>query len=169
MIHAASILFLTAALGAPSANDIQWQSSFEKTLEKAAAEKKVVFLAVNMDGEKANERMLEKVYTEKSVVELSKQTLNIVASTAEHSPADKPCSKFDGLYCLDHRKIDVAARKDILKTDDQGPVVAPQSVFIGPDGKVILSVPYEINANELEWCFVSALTKNDAALKLAMP
>ena len=82
MIHAASILFFTAALGAPAANDIQWQSSFEKTLEKAAAEKKVVFLAVNMDGEKANERMLEKVYTEKSVVELSKQTLNIVASTA---------------------------------------------------------------------------------------
>src|SRR6185436_21095190 len=85
MIHAASILFLTAALGAPAANDIQWQSSFEKTPPPAAAEKKVVFLAVNMDGEKANERMLEKVYTDKALIELSTHTLNLIASAAEHT------------------------------------------------------------------------------------
>lgn len=168
MIRAASLCFL-ALLASPAANDIQWQSSFEKTLEKAAADRKVLFLAVNMDGEKANERMVEKVYTDKAIVELSKSTLNIVASTAEHSTGDKPCSKFTGPTCLDHRKVDVAARKEILKTDDHGMVVAPQNVFIGPDGKVILSVPYEINAHELEWCFITALTKNDPALKLALP
>src|SRR6185436_12157965 len=120
MIHAASILFLTAALGAPAANDIQWQSSFEKTVEKAAAEKKVIFLAVNMDGEKANERIVEKVYTDKSIVELSQSTLNVVASAAEHASADKPCTRFKGMYCLDHRRNDTAARKEILIADADG-------------------------------------------------
>ena len=36
----------------------------------------------------------------------------------------------------DHRRIDTAARKDVLKTDAQGLVVAPQHIFLGPDGKV---------------------------------
>jgi HEAT repeat protein len=169
MIRATSLALLTALLAHPAGNDIQWQTSFEKTLERAAAEKKVVFLAVNMDGEKANERMLEKVYTDKGVLELSKSTLNLVASTGEHAAPDKPCPKFPGLYCLDHKKTDVAALAEILKTDAQGLTVAPQNVFIGPDGKVILSVPYEINAHELTWCFVTALSKNDPTLKLAMP
>ncbi|MDZ4773084.1 MAG: hypothetical protein SGI72_08105, partial [Planctomycetota bacterium] len=169
MIRAISIALLTALFVQPGAADIQWQTSFEKTLEKAAAEKRVVFLAVNMDGEKANERMLEKVYTDKEVVELAKLTLNVVASTGEHPADDKPCTKFGGMTCLDHKKVDVAARTEVLKTDALGMTVAPQNVFIGPDGKVILSVPNEINAHELEWCFVTALTKNDPALKLAMP
>jgi hypothetical protein len=129
----------------------------------------VIFLAVNMDGEKANERIVEKVYTDKSIVELSQSTLNVVASAAEHVPADKPCTRFKGMFCLDHRRNDTAARKEILIADADGLVIAPQHVFIGPDGKVILSVPYEIDAHELEWCFATALAKADPAGKAAMP
>lgn len=169
MIRATLLPLFLAFAAAPGANDIQWQTSFEKTLERAASEKKVVFLAVNMDGEKANERMLEKVYVDKAILELSKRTLNLAASAAEHASADKPCPKFEGLHCLDHRKVDTAARKEILKSDSQGLVVAPQHVFLAPDGKVLLSVPYEVSARELEWCFVTALQKADPAAKIAMP
>lgn len=169
MIRAPLIAFFLAVLPTPPAAEIQWQASFEKTLEKSAAEKKVVFLAVNMDGEKANERMLERVYAEKSIIELSQSTLNLIASAAEHAAADKLCPKFRGMFCLDHRRTDTAARKEVLKADDDGLVIAPQNVFIGPDGKVILSVPYEISASELEWCFVTALSKADPGAKVAMP
>jgi len=151
------------------AGDIAWTSGFEKTLERASAEKKVVFLAVNMDGERANDRMVEKVYRDKAVVELSARTLNLVASAAEHAKMDKDCPRFPGVRCQDHRRVDSAARKDVLKSDAQGLVLAPQHVFLGSDGQVILSVPYEIAADELVWCFVTALTKADPATAPAMP
>jgi hypothetical protein len=129
----------------------------------------VVFVAVNMDGEKANERMLAKVYTDKALIELSTHTLNLIASAAEHTSADKPCPKFEGLYCLDHRRIDTTLRKELLKPDSEGYVVAPQHVFLDPQGKVLLSVPYEVSTSELAWCFVAALHQVDPALAVAAP
>jgi hypothetical protein len=154
---------------APAAGGIAWQTSWDKTFERAAAEKKLVFLAVNMDGERANDRIVEKVYRDKHVQEMAGRTLNLVASAAEHAGIDKPCPRFDGVRCQDHRRVDTAARKDVLKADAQGLVVAPQHVFLAPDGKIVLSVPYEIDAGELVWCFVSALQKLDAASAPAMP
>lgn len=162
---AALLVLLPNAL----AGGIAWRSGFEKTLETAAAEKRIVFLAVNMDGERANDRMAEKVYADKQVVELSAKTLNLVASATEHAPLDKDCPRFDGIRCQDHRRVDTAARKDVLKADAEGLVIAPQHVFLGSDGQVILSVPYEISADELVWCFVTALQKADAATAPPMP
>lgn len=158
-------------LSAPSAlaGSITWQTDFEKALEEASAAKKVVFLAVNMDGERANDRMAEKVYRDKQVIELSTHTLNLVASLAQHALADKDCTRFDGLRCVDHRRVDTAARKDILKADMDGLVIAPQHVFLSGDGSVLLSVPYELTNDELAWCFVTALQKADAATAPPMP
>ena len=165
LLAVASLLVLPAV----SAPGIAWTSGFEQTLERAAAEKKVVFLAVNMDGERANDRMVEKVYRDKDVIELSARTLNLVASAAEHATMDKDCPRFPDVRCQDHRRVDTAARKDVIKADAQGLVLAPQHVFLGSDGKVLLSVPYEIAADELVWCFVTALTKADPATAPAMP
>ncbi len=166
-VRIATLLALAAAPAA--AGGIAWQTSWDKTLERAAAEKKVVFLAVNMDGERANDRMVAKVYTNKAVVELSARTLNLAASAAEHAPMDKPCPRFDGVRCQDHRRVDSGARKEVLKADSQGLVIAPQHVFLGPDQAVLLSVPYEITVDELVWCFVTALQRADAATAPPMP
>ncbi len=162
-------LLATLALSSSPAAEIAWLPSLEKARERALSEKKVVFLAVNMDGERANERMLEKVYTDKTVLELSTHTLNVIASASEHASGEKPCPRFPGITCMDHRRADSAARKELLKADLQGFVVAPQHLFLGPDGKVILSVPYEVSAAELEWCFATALQKAEPELKLALP
>jgi|688.fasta_scaffold01819_9 HEAT repeat protein len=138
---------------------IIWTPSLEKGLEQSKAEGKVLFLAVNMDGEAANDRMVKKVYTDKAVIEQSSRTLNIIASASEHAGAGKDCARFEGLTCMDHRRSDTVARQQFLKADAQGFVVAPQHLFLGPDGKVILSVPYEISAGELVWCFATAQAK----------
>lgn len=164
-------LVLTLLAGAPhhAADGVAWSKGWEDTLALAKEQRKVVFVAVNMDGEKANDRMVSKVYVDKSVAELSRATLNLVASAVEHAPAGKPCPRFDDLECMDHRRVDNMARKETLKPDAQGYVIAPQHVFLGPDGKVLLSVPYEIGANELSWCFVTALQKLDPAAAPPMP
>ncbi len=161
----ASLVFVSSV--APS--DIAWQKSWDDTLAQAKSQKKIVFVAVNMDGEHANDRLATSVYKDKSVVELSAQTLSVVASVVEHTSGDKPCPRFAGITCADHRRIDVTLRKDVLKPDAEGWVVAPQHVFLDPSGKVILSVPYEISASELAWCFVTALHTFDASSNVAMP
>jgi len=150
-----------ALLSSIVARDIEWQTSLEACLARAPAESKVVFLAVNMDGEPANERMAEGVYRDKTIVRLSERTLNAVASASPHPDWERPCPRFRGIACADHRLVDMQARERILEADGAGRVVAPQHVFLAPDGSVIFSVPYEITALELEWCLAKAILTVD--------
>lgn len=153
----------------PAAADIAWQSSYEKAIAAAKAEHKVVFVAVNMDGEGANDRMAKNVYADKGVVALAALTVNVVASAAAHGAPDKGCTRFAGTSCVDHQACDKAVRASVLKPDPSGNVVAPQHVFLDGEGHPLLSVPYEITAGELEWCLVTAIKKVDPASKVAMP
>jgi hypothetical protein len=162
----ACVLLLAAA---PSYAQIQWQKTLESALTSGKETNKVVFLAVNMDGEKANDRMATKMYAEKEVVALAARTVNVVASAAEHAAATKTCTRFPGVYCLDHRRVDMEARKDVLKADASGMVIAPQHVWLSGNGQVLLSVPYEISKDEMVWCFVTALQKLDPKSDVVMP
>ena len=135
---------------------IQWADSYDGALQQAADEDRVVFIAVNMDGERANDRMAEKVYRDKTILAVSERTINLVASSGTHSKSGK-CPRFGCSSCATHRFVDVAVRENVLKGDASGAVIAPQHVFLGSDGSVLLSVPYEISVSELEWCFLEAL------------
>lgn len=168
MIHAklsavgicASLALLLGA-AAPQKPAVAWSPRWEDAFAQAAAEKKVVFLAINMDGEAANDRMATKVYSDPKIVAASKLTVNLAASRFEHAPEGKPCTRFGALTCTEHRRIEGAARDNVLKTDAAGFTVSPQHIFLASDGKVLLSVPYEISAQELEWCFREALAVVD--------
>jgi len=153
----ASILFT----GAISTADIPWRGQFEDALKSAATSKQVIFLAVNMDGERANDRMVKEVYRDKRIQELAGHTLNLVASNDSHAKDGKTCPRFKHVTCKEHRRTDVDVRDTVLTPNKEGYVVAPQHVFLAPDGSVILSVPFGIAASELEWCFVSALRTVD--------
>ena len=50
-------------------------------------------------------------------------------------------------------------RERVLKPDATGAVIAPQHVFLSPAGDVLLSVPYEVSAKELAWCFGEAFER----------
>jgi len=158
------------ALAAPVfAGDVVWQRSLEEALAKAKAENKPLFLAVNMDGERANDVLATKTYGEKSFEELAARTVNALASAAEHAALGKPCTRFDGLECMHHRRTDTEARAQVLKSDAEGSVVAPQHVWLAPDGKLLLSVPYSVTLEELNWCMVTALHEVDPKSEAKMP
>lgn len=148
------------------AQAIDWQPSFDACLEAAKASEHVVFIAVNMDGEAANERMVSAVYEDKAVQALAVRTLSLVASNNAHPRSSRECRRFGSVTCDEHRRIDAEVRERVLKPDEDGFVVAPQHVFLSPDGDVLLSVPYELTASELEWCFVAALRLVDPELEL---
>jgi hypothetical protein len=151
------------AAAAPVAG-IRWDASYEAALERARAEGKVLFVAVNMDGEPANDR-LAGLYRDARLASAAAATVNVVASRFEHAADGKPCARFEGLQCMDHRRCDSAVRASLIKADEQGYVVAPQHVFLSSDGAVILSVPYEVTLDELEWCFAEARRTLDPAVK----
>ena len=76
--------------GAPLfAGDIEWKTSLGASLREAGASQRVVFLAVNMDGERANDRMVKEVYKDKAIQALAERTINLVASNDTHAADGK--------------------------------------------------------------------------------
>jgi hypothetical protein len=147
---------------------IAWESSYESAMTRAREQGRVVLIAVNMDGEGANDHMAQRVYTDKRVAELTSSTVNLLASRSVHAPSG-PCKRFAGIACEDHKRIESAVRGSLLREDDSGHVVAPQHVLLSPAGEVILSVPYLISVEELIWCLVTARRTLAAEADLAMP
>lgn len=152
-----SLSFSASPRAAAPAKEVVWASAYDEATQEAAASGKVIFVAVNMDGERANDRMVKNVYKDKKIVSLSENTVNLVASAAEHKKSGE-CSRFGGVECEQHRFVDIDVRRNILKADATGAVVSPQHVFLTPKGEVLLSVPYEVSPGELEWCFLEALS-----------
>ena len=155
-------LLVVAAAGATTALEplggIQWEESFDLALERADKEGKVVFIAVNMDGEAANERAVKSVYTDRAVAALTEHTANVIASADRHSRSGV-CKRFGCTSCDAHQEMDMDVRERVLKPDATGAVIAPQHVFLSPAGDVLLSVPYEVSAKELAWCFGEAFER----------
>lgn len=149
--------------------EIAWLGSFEDATERAAEEGKVVFIAINMDGEAANERMVQKVYTDPEVVELANLCLPLAASVSPHPSWDGECDRFPGILCDEHRSVEAQIRKRVLKTPADEQIVAPQHLFLAPNGDVLLSVAYEITVPELAWCLATAIRMADPESKVKLP
>ena len=162
-----AILALPLLVPAP-AKSITWSADFAKALAQATEESKPVFIGVNMDGERANDDFAKNVYTDKSIVKLSGRTVNLIASVFDHKSKGE-CPRFGTITCADHKQVDIKVRSQVLKPDLDGYVIAPQHVFLDASGKAILSVPYQITRQELEWCFVTAILKVDPDSDVRMP
>ncbi len=150
-------LSIATTLSLALAGDIRWSASFDEALAQAEEEAKVVFVAVHMPGERANERMAREVYTDKVITELATRTVNLIAVSIPDYRQHGTRVKLGSLAEQELAQLDADIRERVLRPDADGFVAAPQHVFLRPDGEVILSVPYVVTAGELEWCFVAAL------------
>jgi hypothetical protein len=164
---AASLAALLLTLVDPS---IRWEPSLAEALERAARERKVLFLAINMDGERANDETAETIYTDPEIIRLTGHTVNVVASRHEHRGGMTDCRRLHGIPCHVHRKVDAEMREaGIVKATKKGYVIAPQHVWLDPEGRVLLSVPYFITKEEMEWCFVTAIREVDPDFEASLP
>jgi len=144
----------------PSTPDagVEWMESYDSAFASAQARDTIVFLAVNMDGETANDEAAKKLYTHKLILPLTTETVNLVASQFEHATSGN-CPRFGSHPCSDHQKVDIKARAQILKPGPSGSVIAPHHVFLDKNGVILLSVAYKVSAKELAWCFRAAQKK----------
>jgi HEAT repeat protein len=158
----AAVLAVAPTLLAPRA-DITWEQDFDAATARARDEGRVLVVAAHLVDEVASERMIANVYTDARIVELCARTLNVAASNAYQIERADFLEHFGSPSFDVARALDVAIRTRVLKPDAEGYVIAPQHVFLAPDGAVLLSVPYEITAAELDWCLVEALRRVDPA------
>jgi hypothetical protein len=164
---ALALIVVAPLLGRAEAQ-VTWENSYETAMARAREQGRVVLVAVNMDGEGANDYLAQQVYVDKRILDLTSSTLNLVASRSTHASSG-PCKRFAGIACDDHKRIEAAVRGSLVREDDSGFVVAPQHVLLSPVGEVILSVPYVITVEELAWCLVTARRTLAPEADLAMP
>ncbi|MAF64252.1 MAG: hypothetical protein CMJ84_01150 [Planctomycetes bacterium] len=143
---------LLCAVWAPAS--IEWSEGFDTALSRARSESRVLFISVTSDGEARSEEAIE-LYGERAVVAQAEHTINLAACNAEHK-AKGECPRFEGTDCSSHRRNLGSATDAVLVANSQGEVPVPQHLWIAPDGKVLINVPWEITAEELVWCFVTA-------------
>lgn len=146
---------------------VVWEKDWDAAFARATTENRIVFLAVNMDGEKANDLLAAKTYRDELLLPFAARTVNLAASRFEHG--GKTCARFDGLSCPDHQKADIAARGKFLQAGLDGQVIAPQHLWLDGSGKILLSVAYAVTAEELAWCFVTAIQRLDPKSDVKMP
>jgi hypothetical protein len=158
-----STLLATTLVG----SSISWQTDLTVAQKLAQEQNKIVFVAINMDNEAANDRMAKSMYTDKSIVKLSERTVNVIASRFEHGKG--ACKRFSGIACADHIQMDTQVRSGVIKATPDTNIVAPQHIFLSSSGEILLSVPYEVTVRQLQWCFVTAINKANPEAKLAMP
>ena len=73
-IRKSAFALALVAFAAVAHADIEWEATYAAAMKRAAAENRVVFLAVNMNGERANDVLAKRTYGEKSIVLLAGST-----------------------------------------------------------------------------------------------
>ena len=149
-------ILITLGIAVPANAQIQWAKSVDAALAKAKAENKVIFVALNMDGERANNQMVGEHYRDSEIQKLSRHTINMFCSNNVHKKTGN-CTRCKGTTCAIHRDNDFQVRRKFLNVDGNEAIVAPQHLFVSPEGKIITSVSYFITKGELEWMFVNAI------------
>ena len=165
------VLLLAAILAAPpslSAAGIEWQDSLTAALEAAKAENVPILIAVNMDGERVCEELCKRHYKDSKIVKLSNRMVCLFASKYFHKGGDKACPRAGCIPCAAHQQVEKDVRADILGVAPGEEMIAPNHVLVGPDGKIILSVPYMITTGQLEWCMVEAMRKINPSFKWSL-
>jgi hypothetical protein len=139
----------------------EWQADYEAALAQASAEKKVVFVMADFEGEARCDYFLDKLTKDKQLRALAENTLNIPVASEQHRKKGD-CSRFDGVECADHRRLLNDLTGSVLLPNEEGVLAMPQFIWLNGNGEVLLSVPFEVNRDGLVWCF-------EAAMRLADP
>lgn len=138
---------------APAAPRIAWEQDYDAALQRAASEKKPLFVAFLMDDEPANDQTVKDHYLDPQIVKLLGNFVCLVGCIGEHK-GDDGCKKFPGLQCAEHQAIEKKARQRWLLGDL---VCTPQHVFCDPTGQVLHRKIYLISKSMLAKCLLMTL------------
>ncbi|MCA8944564.1 MAG: hypothetical protein KDB80_18540 [Planctomycetes bacterium] len=121
----------------PDEHQIDWQRSLDDALAISRAEGRPLFVAVNMDGESASERIVRENYRDPKFVASTRHCVCLVASVFRHNARDYddegrriPCPRLGGVTCGEHIALEPILYDALLHGDR----VAPRHALFQPDG-----------------------------------
>jgi len=134
-------------------HQIHWQRSLEDALALAKAEGRPLFVAVNMDGESASERIVRENYRDPSFVESTRHCVCLVASVFRHNPRDYddagrriPCPRLGVVTCGEHIALEPILYDKLL----HGERVAPRHALFRSDGTKLWDHSLMFDLRELD-------------------
>jgi hypothetical protein len=136
--------------------DLTWEVDYEAARERATEEERVLFVAVHSDEEARSEAFWKKVYKDKAIKKLAEETVNMVACLDVGWKKRCASAKAAGMDEEEAKFIEAALREEFLAANSEGIVASPQHLWIDSKGAVLLCVPFEMEAEELAWCFAEA-------------
>jgi hypothetical protein len=151
-VAAAAVATVVLAGTAAAQSGVRWTPSLDAALSTAKTESRVTMLAFSMDGERACEELLADHYRDPILARLATNTVNVFCSISA-------TARVPGVTGAQQQAAELQARTQILKIGPDQDVIAPQHVFLGPDGAVLASVAYRLTKGELEWVWVDAIRK----------
>lgn len=164
LLSGAAISFWWLALApaqAPDAHQVHWQRSLDDALAVARATGRPLFVAINMDGESASDRIVRENYRDPAFVALTRRCVCLGASLFRHNARDHddegrriPCPRFGEVTCGEHVALEPVLFEQFLADGER---VAPRHALVRPDGK---------KAFDLSLCF--DLLDIDRALRAAV-
>ncbi|MFH0946433.1 MAG: HEAT repeat domain-containing protein [Planctomycetota bacterium] len=153
-MYSALILIAVLVFPADDRGGVQWERDYEKGLQKAKDLDIPVFLAFNMDGERANENTALTLYRDPEFIKRTRQFVCLIASKDSHESVEEvvdgqarqACSRFGSVSCEEHLKVEIRASKEYVGRDT---VITPQHILILPSGMVVARKAYQASKNDL--------------------
>jgi hypothetical protein len=143
------------ARAAPAPAKIKWAVSVEAGLAEAKTRGVPLLVAINMDDERGNDHMVERVYTDPVFAGAAAKCVCTIGSLAAHdqvtdgASGKRVCAKFGSLSCADHQAVEKVVRIDWLKRKPTEDITSPQHFFLAPDGRRLFSRTWQVEAKEL--------------------
>lgn len=135
---------------------IDWRASHVEALKEAKKSGKPVLIAVNMDNERANDKIAHDHYKDAGIVALTDEFVCLIASAGAHSDDDDcECPRFGKIKCSDHRRTDKWMRETFY--EGRRKIDAPQHIFLKPDGTHFRTKVFYLTKKELATVLKSVL------------
>ncbi len=147
---------LLLAASAPAQNKLDWTPDVDQALEQAAAESGVLFVSIGFLGDLRSEAIRKEAFSDKAVIAQAQQTINVPAWTWAIGD-EKKLPAFGEAEAVDHAANLAYATSNWITVNELGTFAVPQHVWLDAEGQVLLSVPWELSAAEMSWCFDEAL------------
>ena len=139
---------------------IEWQRTLEDAEILARTEHRPLFIAVNMDGESASDRIWRENYRDPVFVAAANCCVCVAASVFRHNPRDHdergnriPCPRFGCVTCGEHMAMEPKLFEKLLADGER---VAPRHALVMPDGKKVFDLSLCFDLHDIDRALFAA-------------
>lgn len=159
----------TSTVEPPSAGSkIEWTAQIDRALELASAEQRVVMVALGEAQEGRTRRHVREVYPNKVATKAASVTVNVPAWSFTEDESKK-LPKMKGVEPRNHRNNLATVMEQWITPNANGVIALPHHLWLGPDGSLLLSCPWELEPEELAWCTDEALRRSGIEERPELP